>query len=287
MKPIIRDELGKFYKVGKVYRKGYKAFLPGFFCDPDGNHFKQYRENTVFEENGNTLCSEGMLHASDSISNVLEFYDPVQKTGKLTEFAEVEALSPIKKSPNKWGTTKLKIGRKLSMREVISLLSEETDRVFSYEQTNFFDHNISIGNKRSGRVVHFTGDWAKLLNSGNSSLIYNRGLGSKIINFSDFTEINNFGGCSIIYNRGDFCTIRSFEGDDVTIVCKGQNCKVLCSGTTCKVKGDVGTKITFLETENTLGFYGVKNAKTVIIDGEALKPDRFYTLLNNEFVEVN
>lgn len=285
MKTIIRDEFGKFCKVGKVYRKGYKAFDSGFSCNPDGNHFKQYRENTVFEENGNTLCSEGMLHASDSISNVLEFYDPVQKTGKLTEFAEVEALAPTKKAPGKWGTNKLKVGRKLSIQEVISLLAEETDRMFSYGQATFFDHNISIGNKRSNRVMHFTGDWAKILNSGNASLIYNRGLGSKIINFSKFTEINNFGGCSIIYNRGDFCTIRSFEGDEVTIVCKGQNCEVMCSGTACRVKGDVGTKITFLETENTLGFRGVKSAKTVIIDGEALKPDRFYTLKNGEFVE--
>lgn len=286
MKTIIRDEFGKFYKVKKVYRKGYKAFDPGFSCNPDGNHFKQYKENTVFEENGSTLCSESMMYASDSISEVLWFRDPVLKTGNLTEFAEVEALAPIKMSPKKWGTSKLKIGRKLSIQEVISLLSEETDRVFSYGHINVSGFSISIGNKRKERIIHSNSDWANILNSGNYSLIYNRGLGSKTVNFSNFTEINDFGECSIIYNRGDFCTIRSFAKEKATIVCKGQNCEIMCFGAACKVKGDVGTKITFLETEDTLGFHGVKNAKTVIIDGEALKPDRFYTLLNNEFVEL-
>lgn len=285
MKPIIRDELGRFYKVGKVYAKGYKAFNPGFSCNPDGKHFKQYKENTVFEENGNTLCSEGMLHASDSISNVLKFYGPVQKTGKLTEFAEVEALASIKEALDKWGTSKIKIGRKLSMREVISLLAEETDKMYSYEHTNFSGFNLSIGNKRSRRIIHASGDRTNILNAGNSSLIYNHGLFSKIINFSDFTEINNFGESSIIYNRGDFCTIRSFEGNDTTIVCKGFRCEIMCFGSNCKVKGDVRTKITFLEPEGTLVFYGVKNAKTVIIDGEALKPNVFYTLKNGKFVE--
>ena len=157
--------------------------------------------------------------------------------------------------------------------------------MFSHKRTYFSGFNISIGNKRGGRIIHSNSDWANILNAGNSSLIYSLGLASKIINFSDLTEINTFGKCSIIYNRGDFCTIRSFEGDEVTIICKGQSCKIICSGSACKVKGDLGTKITFLETETTIDFQEVKSAKTVIINGEALKPNVFYTLKNGKFVE--
>lgn len=286
MKTIIRDEFGKFYKVKKVYAKGYKAFDPGFSCNPEGHHFKQYRENTVFEETGDTLCEEGMMHASDSISDVLWFYNPVLKTGKLTEFAEVEALSPIKKGFNKWGTNKLKVGRKLSIQEVISICAKETEEIFPYKDKFIFTHATSvIGNTKKERIIYSSADIPKILNSGNTSEIYVKGFSAQIVNFSNFTEINSFAEKAIIYSAGEFCTIR-VSGEVSTVICKGRSCEVICTGAHCKVKGNLGTSFTLVETGyDNSGFRGIKNAKTAIIDGEILKPDTFYTLRNGKFVE--
>ena len=286
MKTIIRDEFGRFCKVGKVYAKGYKAFNPGFSCNPDGKHFKQYRENTVFEETGNTLCSEGMLHASDSIFDVLYFYPLISRAGKLTEFAEVEALAPIKEGMTVWGTNKLKVGRKLSIQEVISVSAKETEEIFPYKDKFIYAHATSvIGNAKKERIIYSSADVPKILNSGNISEIYVKGSSAQIVNFSNFTEINSFAEKAIIYSIGEFCTIR-VSGEVSTVICKGSICEVICTGAHCKVKGSLGTRITLVETRyDNSSFRVIKDAKTAVIDGEILKPDTFYILRNGKFVE--
>lgn len=282
MKTIIRDESGKFYKVKKVYRKGYKAFLPGFSCNPDGNHFKQYRENTVFEENGNTLCSEGMMHASRKISDTMHFYNLIRKD-RLTEFAEVEALAPISETLNKWGTSKLKIGRKLSMEEVISLLAEETDEVFPNDQVLYSQDKPYIGNIEKGRVIFSFPNVSRVMNSGDSSEIYTRGNQSQIVNIASFAEINSFGNDTTIYSSGNSCTIRT-SGMYSTVICEGKECEVFCTNEFCKVKGVLGTRITLTETgPDVPEFGGVRTVKTAVIDGETLQPDTFYSLFMGEF----
>ena len=35
----------------------FKAFHPGMICNG-----KQYAENTVYEENGDTICEKGVMH---------------------------------------------------------------------------------------------------------------------------------------------------------------------------------------------------------------------------------
>lgn len=281
MKTIIRDELGRFCGTKTVYAKGYKAFNPGFSCSP-GGYFKQYKENTVFEEVGNTLCSLGTMHAANKISDTLHFYNLIRKD-RLTEFAEVEALSPIKKSPNKWGTSKLKIGRKLSMQEVISLLAEETDEMFSKEQVLYSQDKLFIGNTEKGRVIFSFPNVSRVMNSGDSSEIYTRGHQSQIVNIASFAEINSFGNYTDVYSSGNFCTIRT-SGMYSTVVCEGKDCEVFCTNGFCRVKGVLGTRITLTETgPDVPEFGGVRTVKTAVIDGETLQPDTFYDLFMGEF----
>lgn len=282
MKTIIRDELGRFCGTKTVYAKGYKAFNPGFSCNPRGYFFKQYKENTVFEETGNTLCALGTMHASRKISDTLHFYNLIRKD-RLTEFAEVEALAPISETFNKWGTSKLKIGRKLSMREVISLLAEETDERFPKEQVLYSQDKLFIGNTEKGRVIFSFPNVSRVMNSGDSSEIYTRGNQSQIVNIASFAEINSFGSYTDVYSSGNFCTIRT-SGIYSTVVCEGKECEVFCTNGFCRVKGVLGTRITLTETgPDVPEFGGVRTVKTAVIDGETLQPDTFYSLFMGEF----
>ena len=94
--------------------RGYKAFEKGLIC-----RGKQYKENTVFEEETAELCESGM-HFCENPLDTLYCYPLIDDNGDLTEFAKVEPLDEVK-ADNYRGccTKKLKIGEKLKLTELI------------------------------------------------------------------------------------------------------------------------------------------------------------------------
>ena len=91
--------------------KGYKAFGEGMACLG-----KQYAENTVFEEPEAEVCKAGMHFCKQPI-DVLRFYPAAQAK----EFAEVEALDEAKTDDGvKYCTKKLRVGAKLSLRDLVN-----------------------------------------------------------------------------------------------------------------------------------------------------------------------
>ena len=79
--------------------KGYKAFLKGMICNPNGS-VKQYAENTVFEEPEASLCENPL--------DVLDFYPLIDGNGDLFEVAEVEALDTTQGDGKKFCTNWIK-----------------------------------------------------------------------------------------------------------------------------------------------------------------------------------
>ena len=89
--------------------KGYKAFEKGLVC-----RGKQYAENTVFEEDEVVICKKGMHFCAEPM-DVFDYYPPE------SEFAEVEAPDEAVTDDNrKYVTKKLKVGSKISLKELIS-----------------------------------------------------------------------------------------------------------------------------------------------------------------------
>ena len=90
--------------------KGYKAFGEGMVF-----RGKQYAENTVFEEPEAEVCKAGMHFCKQPI-DVLRFYTAAEAK----EFAEVEALDEAKTDDGvKYCTKKLRVGAKLSLRDLV------------------------------------------------------------------------------------------------------------------------------------------------------------------------
>ena len=93
----------------------FKAFHPGMICNS-----KQYAENTTYEEQGaNKCCEAGVMHFCETPFDCLDYYDLVEKDGKIVEIAEVEPLDKVLKNGNKRASKKLHIGAKLSLKEII------------------------------------------------------------------------------------------------------------------------------------------------------------------------
>ena len=227
--------------------KGFKGFDPDFTC-----RGKQYEENKIFEEEAAEICESGM-HFCENPFNVLEYYDLVNKNGKLNEFAEVEALDEALTDDNKkYCTKKLKIGAKLGLEGFVKACVDFTIEKTSFE---FPDSNIDSGYSAQ---IGSSGDSAKIGSSGNSAKI----------------------GSS-----GDSAQIGS-SGDSAKIDSSGKHSVVMCAGYNSMAKAKIGSWITLAEwKKNSDGKWIPVCVKTEQVDGERIKEDTFYKLEDGEFKE--
>ena len=237
--------------------KGYKAFNPGLVCLK-----KQYAENTVFEEDKAVICSCGM-HFCQNPFDVLDYYDLVREDGSFNDFAEVEALADTKTDDNKkFCTTKLKIGAKLSFAGFVKAC---VDFVLEKTVKDMPNSNVDSGYS------------AKIGSSGNSAQIGSSGNSAQIGSSGDYAQIGS---------SGDYAQIGS-SGNSAQIDCTGNDSVLCCAGRNSIVKAKKGCWITLAEWkyDHKKGRYVPLCVKTEYVDGENIKEDVFYKLVNGKFVE--
>ena len=135
--------------------KGYKAFDKGLVC-----RGKQYAENTVFEEDEAVICQRGMHFCAEPM-DVFDYYPPE------SEFAEVEAPDEAVTDDNrKYVTKKLKVGSKMSLKELISA-QVEIDLEKAKEEGN---GSYAQGNYGHAAAQGYSGHTAAQGNYGHASV---------------------------------------------------------------------------------------------------------------------
>ena len=243
--------------------KGYKAFRKGMVCAPDKQHVKQYAENTVFEEDSAEVCKKGMHFCKDPLA-VLDYYPLVDKNGEMSEFAEVEALDECSTDDGqKYCTKKLKVGAKLSFP---ALVQASVD--FEFEKSTKTDTKM-LSEDDNGKISSKS-DSVRIGSSGDSARIGSSGYGAQIGSSGDSARIGS-------------------SGDSARIVSSGKHSVICCAGSNSIVKAKIGSWITLSEWK----FSDEENAyipicvKTEYVDGEKIKADVFYKLVNGKFEEVN
>ena len=75
------------------------------------------------------------------------------------------------------------------------------------------------------------------------------------------------------------------SGDDAKIDSMGENSVIMCAGNNSIVKAKIGSWITLAEWEYKEKKYIPTCVKTEYVDGERIKEDTWYKLVNGEFVE--
>ena len=245
--------------------KGYKAFNKGMIC-----RGKRYEENTTYEENGNEICEAGVMHFCENPFDVLDYYQLVDENGDIPDFADVEAIGDVYKKGNKTATNKLHIGAKLGLKGFVKACVDFTIEKTRIESVK--DNEIDSG-----------GDSAQIGSSGDSAQIGSSGYSAKI---------GSSGYSAKIGSSGDYAKIGS-SGDYAQITSKGKNSVVMAAGYNSIAKAKIGSWITLAEwirtdKTNDSGKYIwiPKCVKTECVDGERIKEDTFYKLVNGEFKEV-
>ena len=222
--------------------KGYKGFKQGLICRD-----KQYKENTVFEEDKAIVCSKGMHFCTNPL-DVLDYYDLVNEDGTFSEYTEVEALADSVTDDNKkYCTTKLKIGVKLGFAGFIKACVN-----FLIEKTSFQQDDINSGNYAQ---IGSSGDCAKIGSSGDCAKIGSSG---------DCAQITSKGKHSVVMAAGCNSRAKAKIGSWITLV--------------EWVRTDE-------YTEKEYAIWIPKCVRTEYVDGEHIKEDTFYKLKDGEFVE--
>ena len=242
----------------------YKAFNPDFTCK--GKH---YKENTTYKENGNEICEAGVMHYCENPFDVLDYYPLVNENGEISEFAEVEPLGKVFKRENKSATNKLHIKAKLGLKGFIKACID-----FTLEKTKIEEIEDDIENDNNSAQIGSSGDYAQIGSSGNSAKIGSSGNSAKIGSSGDYAKIGS-------------------SGDYAKITSKGKHSVVMAAGYQSQAKAKKGSWITLAEwvrtdDEDKKGFciWIPKCVKTEYVDGERIKEDTFYKLVDGEFKEV-
>ena len=276
--------------------KGYKAFRKGMVCAPDKQHVKQYAENTVFEEDSAEVCKKGMHFCKDPLA-VLDYYPLVDENGEMTEFAKVEALDEcITDDGQKYCTKKLKVGAKLSFPALVQASVDFEFEKSTKTNTKMKDDDEKISSKSNWAQIGSSGDWARIGSSGDWAQIGSSGSSAQIGSSGDRAQIGSSGDRARIGSSGDWAQIGSSgdwaqigsSGDRARIASSGKHSVICCAGNNSIVKAKIGSWITLSEWK----FSDEENAyipicvKTEYVDGEKIKADVFYKLVNGKFEEV-
>ena len=255
--------------------KGYKAFKKGMVCRD-----KQYKENTIFEEENSEICQSGM-HFCKNPLDVLDYYPLVDDDGNMSEFAEVEALDECKTDDNKkYCTKKLKIGAKIGFPALVQAsINLELEKV----PTNETKVKTTSGDSAQ---IGSSGNSAQIGSSGNSAQIGSSGYSARIGSSGDSAQIGSSGNYTRIGSSGDYARIGS-SGDSARITSTGNFSVVCCAGNNSIAKAKIGSWITLSEWkfDKKKGVNIPICVKTEYVDGKVIKADKFYELKNGEFVE--
>ena len=245
--------------------KGYKGFNKDMTCSG-----KQYKENTTYEEDGTEICEAGMMHFCENPYDVLDYYPLVNEDGDISDFAEVEAVGEVKKDGNKSATNKLHIGAKLGLKGFVKACVDftiEKTRIENAEECTDYD------NGKNYAKIGSSGDSAQIGSSGN------------------YAKIGSSGDSAQIGSSGDSAKIGS-SGDSAQITSIGKNSVVMAAGYNSIARAKIGSWITLAEwvktgEKNENGFYIwiPKCVKTEYVDGERIKENTFYKLVDGEFKE--
>lgn len=233
--------------------KGYKAFNSNFTCKD-----KQYEENTTYEESGDRICDKGVMHYCENPFDVLNYYPLVDDKGRISEFAEVEALGKVCRKEDKSATNKLYIGVKLGLKGFIKACID-----FINEKTKITD-DAQIGSSGYNAKIGSSGNYAQIGSSGNDTKIGSSG---------NYAQIGSSGNYAQIGSSGNYAKINS----------TGENAVIAAIGSNSMAKAKKGSWITLAEYGDEFKPVCVK---TEYVDGERIKEDIFYCLVNGNFKEV-
>ena len=294
----------------------YKGFDENLCCR--GYQFEVGKE---YEQEGEIVCCENGFHACTNPFDVLNQYDANGKN----RFCLVEQSGVINSgdSDTNQASSKIKIKEEIGISglfkaaiewikgitnpDIITKETKEKDNIESsscakISSSSFCDKigssgdYATIGSSGDDVQIGSSGDWVRIGSSGCGAKIGSSGYFAKICSSGYSVDIGSVGDDAVIassgewvriWPSGDYATIGS-SGDWAKIDSTGKYAIICCAGDKSIVKAKKGSWITLAEWK-----YSEKKkhiipvcVKTEFVDGERIKEDTWYKLVDGEFKEV-
>lgn len=236
--------------------KAYKGFDRDLKC-----RGFQYEIGKEYEEKEAEACENPL--------EVFRYYPPCDGN----RYCEVEQDGELSKhdGDSKVASTKIKIGVELGLKGLI-----QAGVSFILDKVNWKADAATNTGAQSAAVN--LGYRSAATNTGDLSAAMNTGDRSAAVNTGDYSAAVNSGIQSAAVNSGTGSAAETSNGDSVAIV----------TGYNSKAKAGLGSAIVIAERGVWNGkTYPLINIKAAIVDGEKIKADTWYTLINGEFVECD
>ena len=156
-----------------------------------------------------------------------------------------------------------------------------------YAQIGSSGDYAQIGSSGDYAQIGSSGDYAQIGSSGNSAKIGSSGYYAKIGSSGNSAKIGSSGDYAKIGSSGNSAKIGS-SGDYAQIKSTGYDSIICCAGDDSCVSAKKGSWITLAEWKYSYekDRYVPKCVKTEYVDGERIKEDTMYKLIDGEFTEV-
>ena len=203
-----------------------------------------------YEQDGKIKCCENGFHACEFPLEVLNYYAP----GGNSRYCAVTQFGVTDKEEgnSKVASSKIHIETEIGLDGIIKA------------GVKFILDKVNWKNKKKSN----TGDYSAATNTG------------------DYSAATNTGDCSAATNTGDYSAATN-TGNQSAAKVSGKESVAIVTGIDGKAAGALGDWIVLTERGERNGdIYPIKEVKAFKVDGEKIKADTFYKLVNGEAVEA-
>ena len=247
--------------------KGYKGFDKDLKC----RDF-QYEVGKDYTTEGKIEACKNGFHFCENPMDVLGYYPPSDSRYCIVESSGQEDRDG---DDSKVATSKIHISAEIGLKGLI-----EAGVKFILDKVNWKDNKESnIGNQSAATN---TGNWSAATNTGNRSAATNTGNWSAATNTGYRSAATNTGNRSAATNTG-YRSAATNTGNRSAAIVSGKGSVAMAIGYKSKAKGSLGCWIVLAEQNDN---YEIIDVQSVKVDGEKIKADTFYTLVNGEFIET-
>ena len=255
----------------------------------------QYEVGNDYEQDGKIKCCRNGFHACEFPLDAFNYYVP----GSNSRYCTVTQSGDIDKDggDSKVASSKIHIETEIGISGIIKagvkfILdkvnwndNKETNTGYRSAATNTGDYSAATNtgdysaatNTGDYSAATNTGEYSAATNTGDYSAATNTGYRSAATNTGDYSAATNTGDYSAATNTGDYSAAKVGGNESIAIV----------TGKDSKAAGAIGDWIVLTERGDWNGkTYPIKEVKAFNVDGEKIKADTFYKLVDGEAVEA-
>ena len=281
----------------------------------------QYKVGKTYEHEGKVKCCEQGFHFCENPFDVFGYYSPSD-----SRYCAVEGSGKVDKDEedSKVAVSKLHISAEIGLKGIIEAgvkfildkvnwkdnkeyntgdRSAATNTGYHSAATNTGDQSAATNTGEQSAATNTgeqsaatnTGYRSAATNTGEQSAATNTGYQSAATNTGDRSAATNTGYRSAATNTGDQSTATNTgyrsaatnTGYRSASIVGGKDSVAIVTGKDSKAKGALGCWIVLTERGDWNGeTYPIIEVKAFKVDGEKIKTDTFYQLINGEAVEV-